>query len=514
LSNPEEARRNDAPPLPKLDGRRGLLLKRLRRAFARLPPGATVCALLAFLNAVCWSLIMPPFQVTDEPSHVAYVQQLAETGKLPHLSSGEYSQEELVAERDLNTFEIKFDPAVHTLSSLLEQRALEADLSQPLARHGPGAAGHATAEPPLYYALETIPYRIGASGTILTRLTLMRIGSALMAAFSALFAFMFLREALPRVPWAWTVGGLGVALAPLLGFRSGGVNPDAMLTAVSAALFYCLARAFRRGLTRRLALATGVVIAVGFMTKINFVGLVPGTIFGLIILARRQAREVGLRVYYGSLIPALLIGLSPVILYGLRNAVSGYPLFGIVSGTVGEFQGGKDSISHALSYIWQLYLPRLPWMHNYFREISTTRQLWFDGGVGLYGWLETVFPAWVYTFALIPAALIGALCVRELGLRRLALKHRLVELITYATMSVGVLLVVGASGYPEASIFPAQVAEPRYLLPMLVLWGAGLALAARGAGRRWGPVVGALIVVLVFSHDIFSQLQVIARYYG
>lgn len=48
----------------------------------------------------------------------------------------------------------------------------------------------------------------------------------------------------------------------------------------------------------------------------------------------------------------------------------------------------------------------------------------------------------------------------------------------------------------------------------VALAAAILALAARGAGARWGPPVGALIVVLVFAHDLFSQLQVIARYYG
>jgi hypothetical protein len=41
-----------------------------------------------------------------------------------------------------------------------------------------------------------------------------------------------------------------------------------------------------------------------------------------------------------------------------------------------------------------------------------------------------------------------------------------------------------------------------------------LVLAARGAGRRWVPAVGALIVVQFIAHDIFSQLQVIARFYG
>jgi hypothetical protein len=49
---------------------------------------------------------------------------------------------------------------------------------------------------------------------------------------------------------------------------------------------------------------------------------------------------------------------------------------------------------------------------------------------------------------------------------------------------------------------------------MLPPLAAMLALAARGAGRRWGPTAGTLIVVLFLAHDVFSQLQVIARYYG
>jgi hypothetical protein len=49
---------------------------------------------------------------------------------------------------------------------------------------------------------------------------------------------------------------------------------------------------------------------------------------------------------------------------------------------------------------------------------------------------------------------------------------------------------------------------------MLPLLGAALALAARGAGRRWGPIVGAVIIMLFIAHDIFSQLQVVARFYG
>ncbi len=496
------------------DGSGPSFRERSLRALARIPVAARMCALLAFVNAACWSLITPPFQVIDEPDHFAYVQQLAENGSLPQPQVAPFSPEETTVLADLHQMDVLLAPSVHTIATRAEERTLEEALAEPLSRHGPGGAGTATSEPPLYYTLELIPYGLGSGGTILERLELMRLLSALMAAFTALFVFLFLREALPGVPWAWTVGGLGVALAPLLGFISGGVNPDAMLFAVSAALFYCLARGFRRGLTRRLALTIGAVIAVGFVTKLNFAGLAPGVLLGLILLARRQARTSGREVYYRWLAPALLIALSPVMLYALINVASNHPALNIASGSIDNWINGRTSIFGELGYIWQLYLPRLPGSYNYFEEIFTTRQIWFNGLVGLYGWLDTTFPGWVYDFALLPACLIGVLCARSLVIGRTQLRHRAAELFVYAAMSLGVLGLVGATAYPRALAFPVAFTEPRYLLPMLAIWGAVLALAARGAGRRWGPVVGVLIVVLILAQDIFSQLQVIARYYG
>jgi hypothetical protein len=496
-------------------GRAGLSLTRLSvRALARIPPAARVCALLAVLNAVCWSLITPPFQAPDETDHFAYVQQLAENRRLPEAEAPDYSPEERAAMGALRQEKVLLSPAVHTISSLSEQRSLESSLSQPLPRGGAGGAGNADSEPPLYYALQTIPYGLGSHGTILMRLELMRLLSALMAAFTAVFAFLFLREALPGTPWAWTVGGLGVALAPLLGFMSGVVNPDAMLFAVSAALFYGLARAFRRGLTLRLALAQGAVIAIGLLTKLNFIGLVPGAVLGLAVLARREACTSGRQAYTRLLAPALLTGLSPVMLYALINAASGDPVLGIASSHIDALLSGRTSVSRELGYIWQVYLPRMSGMHDYFGEIMTTRQIWFNGTIGLYGWVDTVFPSWVYNLALLLVGLIGLLCVRELVRGRTALRDRIAEPVTYATIALGVLLLVGASSYQTARTYPVSFAEPRYLLPMLALWGAVLALAARGAGRRWGPVTGASIVVLVLAHNLFSELQVIARYHG
>ncbi len=53
-------------------------------------------------------------------------------------------------------------------------------------------------------------------------------------------------------------------------------------------------------------------------------------------------------------------------------------------------------------------------MAHYFPGLSTTRQIWFDGLVGRYGWLDTSFPVWVDNLALIPAVLLAILAIREL----------------------------------------------------------------------------------------------------
>ena len=224
-------------------------VSRRLRILRRVPTAAWVCALIACLNGIGWSILTPVFQAPDEQDHYTYVERLVEAGRLPVvLPDTEYSPAVNAALIGLDTHAIGRHPTIGTISTQADQRRLETDLAGDPGRRGNGSAGVATAEPPLYYLLEAVPYLLGSGGNVLQRVELMRLFSSLFGALTALFAFLFVREALPRVRWAWTVGGLGVALAPLLGFMSGVVQPDVMIYAVSTALFYCLARAFRRGL--------------------------------------------------------------------------------------------------------------------------------------------------------------------------------------------------------------------------------------------------------------------------
>ncbi|HVR05840.1 MAG TPA: DUF2142 domain-containing protein [Solirubrobacteraceae bacterium] len=483
---------------------------RRARGLPRVPRSALACALIAFLNAACWSILSPPFEVPDEQAHFAYVQTLAETGALPTSNREAFAPAEQIARAGLHFTTIFFRPADRTISTVGEQATLERDLALPLSRRGSGDAGVAADEPPLYYALETIPYWLAPGGTVLDRLAMMRLLSALMGGIAAFFVFLFVREALPGGPrWAWTVGGLGAALAPLLGMISGAVNPDALCLTISAALFYGLARAFRRGLTPGLGAAVGAAIALGYLTKLNFLGLLPGAGLGLAVLGVRAARS-SRRTACLSLLAALGTAAAPGLAYAILSPHAGLPQAEEVVGLAG--QAGGRSLVHELEYIWQFYLPRLPGMTAYFPGVFTTRVLWFDGLVGLYGWLDTTFPNWVYNAALVPAGAIALLLACALLRGRAALRARLAECAVYLAMGAGTLAVVGVADY--ANGVPGEFREPRYLLPLLALWGATLALAARGAGRRWGPVAGTAIVLLLLAHDIFSQLLVVSRYYS
>ncbi|HTD07506.1 MAG TPA: DUF2142 domain-containing protein [Solirubrobacteraceae bacterium] len=491
-------------------------LDRPLRAARRIPRAAWVCALVAFLSATCWSFVSPPFQVPDEPSHFAYVQLLAETGRLPNSSSGAVSPEELQVTEALHQKQIEWHPEVPAFTSPAARAELHQALTARLSRVGPGGAGVAASEPPLYYALAGIAYDLGSSGTLLDRLELIRLLSALMAALTALFVFLFVRETLPRVPWAWTVGGLAAAVTPLLGFTSSAVTPEAMFYTISAAIFFCLARAFKRGLTRKRALALGVLTAAGFLTKLSFIGLAPGVILGLVILGFRGDRVVPAAVRsrrtFGAMALALAIGLAPVFVLIAKDLLEHHRVLGLVS-KAAERSSEGEPITVDLSYLWEFYLPHLPGMTNYFPDLSTFRQLWFDRAVGFYGWLDTPMPLWLDNLALIPVGLMGVFAARTLLAQRSALRAHLPEIVVYFVMGVGLMALIGQAFYQNRSFEGSGWAQPRYLVPLLPLAAVLLAAAARGAGRRLGPAVGVLIVILFIAQDVFGQLQTIARFY-
>jgi 4-amino-4-deoxy-L-arabinose transferase-like glycosyltransferase len=485
----------------------------------RIPRAGRICFVLAFVNAAIWGVVVPPFQVPDEIAHFGYAQYLAETGKPPPQGPLlQYSAEEQTALDRLYFFSVIGRPQLRGIFTGAEDRALRASLATHPSPLGQGGTSSATNQPPLYYALEAIPYWLSPSHEILTRLALMRLLSALMAAGTVLAVFMFLRELLPNSRWAWTVGALAVAFQPTFDFIAAGVQSDNLLFLTASLTMLLLLRAYRRGLTMRRALWIGAVVAAGMLAKLTFIALLPGIGLALLLLAWRalpDGRPAALR----ALAAALLVAAAPVALYALLNVTAwhrGSPTAGGIGGATSSTVagGGVVTLQETLDYTWQLYLPRLWFMHHTYFATAPLTTIWLNGWIGHFGWLDYTFPAWVYTFARDLALVLIALALVGLVRVRAAIRPLLPIAACLAVMAVGLLGAIGYSGIRYRMNTGNQFEQARYLLPVVAFYALFLVLAARGAGRRWAPALGAVLVVLAMAHGLFAETLTISRYYG
>ena len=494
----------------------------LWRTWRAIPRAGRACFVIAFVNVAIWSVIVPPFQVPDEISHFSYAQYFAETGSPPpgNPNDNQYSLQETSALDGLNFFNVIGTTLDRGVFTVPENQALRAELAGSDPLKNAGAATPASNQPPLYYMLEAIPYWLSPSNDILARLALMRLLSALMAAGTVLAIFLFLRELVPRTPWAWTVGALMVAFQPMFAFIGAGVQADNLLYLASALTFLTLARAWRRGLTNRRAIAIGAVLAVGMLAKLTFLAIVPGAAFTLVLLALRERRAGRWRAL-AMLGAGVAVAAAPVLLYALANVtVWSRPsaLGGALSSAtaaVGSGPSGAITWHVIADYTWQLYLPRLGFMnHVYFPGVYPLWSIWLDGAVGHFGWLDYTFPAWVYSdfqdlvYALAALAVIGVWRVRRAIMPALGL------IAGFAAMALGLMAVIGYQGARATATTSYPFPQARYLFPLLALYALAIVLVAKAAPRRWAPVLGALLVALALAHNLFAETLTISRYYG
>ena len=72
--------------------------------------------------------------------------------------------------------------------------------------------------------------------------------------------------------------------------------------------------------------------------------------------------------------------------------------------------------------------------------------------------------------------------------------------------------VVGSIVYERSGqrlVFSHTIVEPEFRGR-----GIGTVLVTKALPRRWGPVLGALLVALALAHNLFAQTLTISRYYG
>jgi 4-amino-4-deoxy-L-arabinose transferase-like glycosyltransferase len=487
----------------------------IARAARFVGPTGWASAGLAVVCALVWALVVPPFQVPDETGHLGYAQYLAETGKVPRPVPGEpYSSEQRAAMEASQFGSVFGNRDGKPPWSAGEGAQLRAALEQDLPRDDGGAFSSSTNNPPLYYLLQAPVYH-AAGGDLLDRLHAMRLLSVVLAGVTTLGVFLFVRELLPGSRALAAVGALAVAAQPTFAFVSSGVNNDALLFAAAAWLFFCVARAFRVGLSPGLGLGIGAAVAVGVLGKTTFAGLLPGAALGLLVVALRDRsrRRCGLVALAAGAAVALVALVAYLV--ALQTAWD-RPLFAGVVAQSREGTGGAPAgfnVPEFLGYLWQFYLPRLPFMADQFPLYHPLWETWFRGFVGRFGWLDYDLPRWVYSLALAVYLALLALVGVALARHAATVRRRGVELATYLLMAAGLLLVIALPGYTYREQTGFVFEQARYLLPLLAPYGALVALAARGAGRL-APAVGLLVVSLALAHGLGAQLVTLARYYA
>jgi hypothetical protein len=284
------------------------------------------------------------------------------------------------------------------------------------------------------------------------------------------------------------------------------VNADVGVNLAAAALIYLLVRALRRGLTLRLAVAIPATFVLGVLAKATMFALVPVLLFALVVLAWRRS---------GALRHWLAMAATGVALAGAWAVVAHvyHHSFIPVPAGSGEKPPDVPGLAGQLSYIWQVFLPPLPFMHHDFAPgIHPIWDIYIVRAWGGFGWLDVTLPHPLFVAIAITIGLVFVLALRGLWLEREAVRARLPEIVLLLAAFV---CVAGFTHAAFARINPgAPLSEQgRYLFPAITVPAVTAIGACFGLGRRLAPAGAAALVTTMMLLSGFAQLFVFSSYF-
>jgi 4-amino-4-deoxy-L-arabinose transferase-like glycosyltransferase len=475
-----------------------------------IPVPLRVILVVALIEVLAWSVVLAPLQGPDESAHYSYTQYLAETGHRPMYDTGAntVSSETGTAYAAFNLYGLVGRPSARPFWSQSEydgwQRA-QSGLTDEQRKNGSGPNAVAK-NPPLYYAYESIPYRIAEGAGFLDRLWLMRVANGALFLLTVAFTWLAAAE-LFRSILARTAAAAAVALQPMAAFMSGVVNPDTMLATVWAAFIVLALRLVVRGFTWwRVVGVIGLAIA-SVLTHGRGLPLLPVAVVALALAWWHHRPAISRRWAWAGaamLVVGLLVALK---LVSARGGAYG-----------GEINLGRNfSLREFGSFVWQFYLPKLPFMDLRVGPDYGYKQLFIERYLaGQFGSLEVQFVPRIYTLVQLAAGLgfvglIAALVVRR---RELAAHWDSFLLLLVAVVScVGFLhlasyraIVGGSTGDP--------LIVGRYLLPLTCIFGLAVAFVVTSVKRRLQLGFTAVVLSLGILLQLGALGLTFARFYA
>ena len=484
-----------------------------------VPRTALAVGLIAFATAASWALVTPPFGAPDEPDHFAYAQAFAESGKAPDRvlgSRGPYSSRATVALDAMRVYsQVELASARSPWLEVAEERWRERVRTEKLSSDdGGGFLASTSTHAPLYYALTLPGYALAGPDNPFAALTAMRLISALLGALTAVCAFLTVRELAPRHEMLAVAAGLVVAFQPMFAFISGALNNDNGVNAAAAFVIFLLIRGLRRGMSVPMGLGIAAGLMVLPLMKGTGYALYPAALVALAGMLWRRHSKSDLPGY--AALAAAFVGFNVVwasvsdsfgrTAFTTPGGVSPTASNGIVGGVL------SDPALY-LSYLWQVFLPRLPFMSNLHGQQVPAFDIYIERGWAAFGWYAIKFPHWVYLGVTLAVLAGFALCLKTLVRERDAVRTRGWELAVLA------LVIVGVIGGVEAAYVtsdPRQVVaeQGRYAFTALVPLAAVAAGACLGLGRRRAPLVAGALVAAMAGFGFLSLLLGFEGFYA
>jgi 4-amino-4-deoxy-L-arabinose transferase-like glycosyltransferase len=487
----------------------------MRGALRRVP--APLGALLGAvaIAGVAWALLSPAWQAPDEGNHFAYAQSIAESFALP----GKAARRPHSTAQDLASDAVNADQTAANLdarptwsaAAYARWRSRARALSSGDQSDG-GGPNTAAPNPPLYYLAAAAPYRLSGSSDPLVQLLAMRLLGVLCLLVTCAAAWALVGEIVGPEPGLQLAGAAVAGLEPMVSFISASVNPDALVFALWTVALWLGARVLHRG--ARPASAIGLALAAGLaaVTKGTGLALVPAATLAILVAARREGwlREHRLALLGASACAAVPIAIWLAVAHG-----AGHSAFGQVSdaSSGGGPTAPGTNVRELLSYLWQYYLPNLPFQHAV-AGLSPfpAYDVWIKTGWAAFGWLEVRFPSWVYVpLGLATAgALLGAAVALVRGWRGIDWARA-----AFFALAAGALVAgLHWTEYHQIVLTHHAINQGRYLLPLIGLGAAAVALSLRLLPPRFrglgvGAVVGSLVALQILSLGLTA-----ARFYA
>ncbi|HEX4188704.1 MAG TPA: DUF2142 domain-containing protein [Solirubrobacteraceae bacterium] len=468
---------------------------RLAERARSVPAPLALLLLVAALLSIAWNVSLPAFQGPDEAGHFAYVQRLAETGSIPRTAGGAApnSTEAQAALTWLNLESLTGDRrAAPAWSSADLHLWRQVESALPRGSRSNGAGPNALAKnPPLYYAVMAVPYRLLIWLPLLKRLFLLRLANALFYLATIALTWLLAGEVLGRARWKQTLAAGAVALQPQLSFMSTVINPDNMLVALTTAVLLAAVRLVKLGPSLRRVLGVSVLTAAAVLTHGRGLVTVPVLITALVVssIVHRVALRAALAraAAAGATVTAALLA---YVAFGRASGSSG--LYG---GQASELNSGRGfSLGQFLSTTYQFYLPKLTELHRRIGPAYGYRQVFIDTFYGGFGSLEVALKARVYDALQLLSAvgLVGLYTAIVLQWRRFWSSWPVV--VVLLALLITNLVFLHYVSYRSLLTSGEPLIVGRYLLPMVSLFGLAIAFTLGALPRRVGQSLGAVVL--------------------